>query len=93
MSEMARPSIFGSHTNSNFGSSMPSRAKCERIRATQARSSSSERALPSESMGWRWRTFSRYSTGAAPTRCVGESGVTSSGCSASSLRSSSSSAS
>ena len=27
-------------------------------------------------MGWRWRTFSRYSTGAAPTRCVGESGVT-----------------
>ena len=45
VSEMARPSIFGSHTNSNVGSSMPSRAKCERIRATQARSSSSERAL------------------------------------------------
>ena len=46
-----------------------------RIRATQARSSSSERTFASDSIGWRWRTFSSRLTGAPPTRCVGESGV------------------
>jgi len=63
------------------------------MRATQARSSSSLRALASENIGWRWVTFSSALTGSPPIRCVGESGVTSSGCSASMPRSSSSSAS
>ena len=53
------------------------------MRATHARSSSSERALASEYIGCGWRTFSSLETGSAPTRWVGESGVTSSGCSAS----------
>ena len=55
---------------------MPSRARCARIRATQARSSSSLRALASESIGCRWATFSSAPIGSPPTRCVGESGVT-----------------
>ena len=63
------------------------------MRSTQARSSSSLRALASESIGWRWVTFSSLATGSPPTRCVGESGVSSSGCSRSIARSSSSSAS
>ena len=49
--EIARPSIFGSATNSKLGSSIPSRARWERMRATHARSSSSERALASDSIG------------------------------------------
>ncbi len=63
------------------------------MRVTQARSSSSERALARLSIGRRWRTFRRLETGSPPTRCVGESGVTSSGWSRSIARSSSSSAS
>ena len=58
---------------------MPSRARWLRIRSTHARSSSSERTLPSESIGSRCSTFSRRPTGSPPTRCVGESGVRSSG--------------
>ena len=54
---------------------MPSRARWLRIRSTHARSSSSERTLPSDSIGSRWRTFSRRPTGSPPTRWVGESGV------------------
>ena len=50
-----------------------------RLRASQARSSSSSRALASESIGSRWRTCSNRSSGCPPTRCVGESGVRSSG--------------
>ena len=92
-SEIARPSIFGSATNVNSGFSMPSRARWLRMRSTQARSSSSERALASESIGSSCVTFVRFETGSPPTRCVGESGVRSSGCSASMARSSSSSAS
>jgi hypothetical protein len=72
---------------------MPSRARCVRIRVTHARSSSSERALASDSIGISWRTFGSDETGSPPTRWVGESGVTSSGLAASSARSSSSSAS
>ena len=49
------------------------------MRATQARSSSSERALARQSIGRRCWTFSSRETGSPPTRCVGESGVTSSG--------------
>ena len=63
------------------------------MRATQARSSSSERALASESIGRRCWTFWSAETGSSPTRWVGESGVTSSGCSASSALSSLNSAS
>ena len=47
----------------------------------------------SDSIGAGWRTLSSSETGSAPTRCVGESGVTSSGYSASIRRSSSISAS
>ena len=45
------------------------------MRSTHARSSSSERALSSESIGSRCATFSSRPTGSAPTRWVGESGV------------------
>ena len=44
------------------------------MRSTQARSSSSERALASESIGCRWVTFSSLETGSPPTRCVGRIG-------------------
>ena len=63
------------------------------MRATHARSSSSLRAFASEYIGCGWSTLLSEETGVAPTRWVGESGVTRSGCSASSARSSSSSAS
>ncbi len=63
------------------------------MRATHARISSAERALASDSIGSSWVTLVRLETGAEPTRWVGESGVTSSGCSASSALSSSNSAS
>ncbi len=63
------------------------------MRAIQARSSSAERTLASESIAWGWETFSSFEIGVPPTRWVGESGVSSSGCSASIVRSSSSSAS
>ena len=73
------------------GSAIPSRARWLRIRSTHARSSSSERTLSSDSIGSRWRTFSRRPTGSPPTRRVGESALASSGCSRSIARSSSSS--
>ena len=41
------------------------------MRSIQARSSSSERALASESIGCRCVTFSSLPTGSPPTRCVG----------------------
>ena len=63
------------------------------MRSIHARSSSSLRALASESIGWRWVTLVSDETGSPPMRCVGESGVSSSGCSASIARSSSSSSS
>ena len=44
------------------------------MRAIQARSSSAQRTLASESIGCRCRTFSSRETGSPPTRCVGESG-------------------
>ena len=72
---------------------MSSRFRWLRIRVSQARSSSSLRALASESIGSACSTCSKRSSGGAPTRWVGESGVRSSGCSASIARSSSSSAS
>ena len=69
------------------------RAWIGRMRNTHARSSSSERTLPSDSIGSGCLTFSRRETGSPPTRRVGESGVSSTGWRASSSRSSSSSAS
>ena len=63
------------------------------MRATHARSSSSERALASESIGRRCETFCSAETGSSPTRWVGESGWTSSGYSVSSALSSLNSAS
>ena len=76
---IANPSIFGSTTNSKCGSEIPSRARWFRMRTTHARSSSSERTLPSDSIGSGCVTFSRRETGSPPTRCVGESGVSSTG--------------
>ena len=69
---------------------MSSRFRWLRIRASQARSSSSSRALPSESIGSACSIRSKCSSGGAPTRWVGESGVRSSGFSSSIARSSSS---
>ena len=54
------------------------------MRASNSAISSGVVMLLSDSMGWRWRTVSNFSSGPAPTRCVGESGLASSGCSASS---------
>ena len=76
---IASPSIFGSTTNSKRGAEIPSRARWLRMRSTHARSSSSERTFPSDSMGSGCLTFSRRPTGSLPTRWVGESGVTSRG--------------
>ena len=59
-----------------------------RIRWIHALRSSAEWALASDSIGWGWVTFSSSDDRLAATRWVGESGVTSSGCSASSARSS-----
>ncbi len=80
---MASPSILGSVTSWN-GSPSSNRSR----RSAHARSSASLRAFASESIGWGCRTEANCDEGGAPTRCVGESGVTSSGCSASSCWSS-----
>src|SRR3954447_23175208 len=52
---MASPSILGSATYWNSGAAMPSRARWLRMRSIHARSSSSLRALASESIGWQGR--------------------------------------
>ena len=57
-------------------------------RLYQARSSSSSKALARLRIGWGCVTGRKPSAGGAPTRWVGESGVTSAGCAASSARSS-----
>ncbi len=82
-SAQARPSIFGSQTIAKSLRSMMFDA-----RLCQARRSSPLNALASESSGTRCSTTPNVSTGAPPTRCVGESGVISSGCRASISRSS-----
>ena len=63
-------------------------ANWRRTRLSKARSSSNEKTLLSDSMGEEWRTSVSCELGAPPTRCVGESGVRSSGCSFSSATSS-----
>ncbi len=57
---------------------MSRRLRWLRMRVSQARSSSSLRALPSESIGSACSTCSKRSSGGAPTRWVGESGLRSS---------------
>src|SRR5947208_2060248 len=47
------------------------------MRASNSAISSGVVMLLSDSMGWRWRTVSNFSSGPAPTRCVGESGLAS----------------
>ena len=73
MSAHATPSIFSSHAN------RASSATTFATRAAHASSSSNENALSSESIGARCGTGANRSAGVAPTRCVGESGVISSG--------------
>jgi hypothetical protein len=82
---IASPSIFGSSTNAT-GSSVPRRFVTS---SAHLRIASSVVTFSSEPIGVRWRTFWNLSDGGAPTRWVGESGVTSSGCSSSSATSSS----
>jgi len=63
------------------------------MRRTKSRTSSSLKALASDSIGTAWRISANFEDGRPPTRRVGESGVASSGCAASSASSSRTSAS
>ena len=84
VSAHATPSIFSSHMNPSASPPSP-----RVTRSPQAFSSSSEKALSSDSIGARCSTgANRAVAGAAPTPCVGESGVISSGNASSSARSS-----
>ena len=74
---MATPSTFGSHEKASDSTSRS--GACRRSRSAQARSSSSSNALSRLIMGTRWRTSWNRPEGAAPTACVGESGVASVG--------------
>jgi hypothetical protein len=58
------------------------------MRLTKSSTSCSLNAFASDSIGMAWRTDANSRDGAPPTRWVGESTVTSSGCSASSRSSS-----
>src|SRR5881397_2003512 len=53
---------------------MCSRPRNFRTRLSNSTTSSCVVTLERESIGWRWRTVSNFSSGAAPTRWVGESG-------------------
>ena len=68
------PSIFSSQTNAGV------RPRRSTTRSAQAFSSSGEYAFSSERSGISCLTLGRLETGVPPTRCVGESGVTRSGC-------------
>ncbi len=70
---MATPSTLGSHENAS--DSRSSSGAWRRSRSDQARSSSSLNALSRLIIGTRWRTSWKSPDGAAPTACVGESGV------------------
>ena len=61
------------------GSGAAGRPRPRRTRVSKARSSSWLKALPSDSIGRRWRTSSNVALIAPPTRWVGESDVISSG--------------
>ena len=81
---MARPSNLGSATYSTGGASSASassrRTRASKLWAPEASVSVSVRML---SMGTAWRTLAKAASGAPPTRCVGESALTSSGWAAS----------
>ena len=64
---MESPSILGSAVSSTAASAASPRKR--RTRAMKSTTSSSVKALPSESIGTAWRTLPKASTGAAPTRC------------------------
>jgi hypothetical protein len=78
--DIAMPSIFSSHT---YFVSPP---MLRMIRSPHARSSSSLNALSSDIIGTLCVTGAKSDDGAAPTSCVGESAVTSSGLASSSAR-------
>ena len=82
---MARPSNLGSATYSTAGS-LSLRPSSRRTRASKAWAplASVSVSVWMLSMGAAWRTGARPSITAPITRCVGESGVTRSGCPASS---------
>ncbi len=72
--EIARPSSFGSTTyRTACGTSFS-------MRVAHACSSSNENALSSDSIRTRCTTGANVDAGRPPGRCVGESGVTRSGC-------------
>ncbi len=74
---MATPSTLGSHENATDSRSIS--GAWRRNRSAHARSSSSSNALSRLIIGTRWRTSWKSPDGAAPTACVGESGVASAG--------------
>ena len=74
---MATPSTLGSHEKASASRSRS--GTWRRRRSAQARSSSSLNALSRLIIGTRWRTSWNSPDGAAPTACVGESGVASDG--------------
>ncbi len=84
---MATPSTFGSLENARCSRSRS--GTWRRRRSAQARRSASSKALSRLIMGTRCRTGWNSPRGAAPTVCVGESGVSRVGYAASSSRSSS----
>ena len=85
---MARPSTFGSVTNRISASAIPCLVSSRSERSSQARSSSSLRALANESIGSRCGAGANRASALPPTLWVGESGVRRSGLAASSSRSS-----
>ncbi len=82
-SAIASPSIFSSVRYASGASD--SRSRC--TRCDHASRSSRENALSSDSMRCTWSTAVNSVENVPPTRCVGESGVRSPGCSASSASS------
>ena len=74
VSETLTPSSLSSATKLT-----PSPGASFRTRRSNARSSSAEYVLSSESMGTAWVTVAKPPVGAPPTRWVGESGVTRAG--------------
>ena len=89
-SDIATPSILSSSTHS-IGSLWPASASSFSTRFPQTARSSVPYVFSIDIIGTRCRTDWSSGTGSSPTRCVGLSSVTRSGCLASSSRSSSTS--
>jgi len=81
---IARPSNFSSALYSTGGASAGS-SSSRRTRASKARAPSAvvSVSVRIDSIGSAWRTGVKPASTAPPMRCVGESGVRSSGCAAS----------